>query len=129
MADLKDKCVVTCSLTGVLTNPKIHPVPVTPEQMAAEARRAADAGATIVHCHFRDQRPDMGHLPSWDPKVAGAIIGAIKAEVPEMIINMSTGMPGRDFLLRASTLGSLDIGSPVYYRQIQVGQVIGYELD
>ncbi len=38
-------------------------------------------------------------------------------------------MPGRDFLLRASTLGSLDIGSPVYYRQIQVGQVIGYELD
>jgi paraquat-inducible protein B len=47
-------------------------------------------------------------------------------EIPPVV---TTGMPGRDFLLRASTLGSLDIGSPVYYRQIQVGQVIGYELD
>jgi paraquat-inducible protein B len=46
-------------------------------------------------------------------------------EIPPVV---TTGMPGRDFLLKASTLGSLDIGSPVYYRQIQVGQVIGYEL-
>jgi paraquat-inducible protein B len=38
-------------------------------------------------------------------------------------------MPGREFLLRATTLGSLDIGAPVYYRQIQVGQVIGYDLN
>jgi paraquat-inducible protein B len=37
-------------------------------------------------------------------------------------------MPGRDFLLKATTLGSLEVGSPVYYRQINVGQVIGYEL-
>ncbi len=96
MAGIEDKCVITCALTGVLTNPAKHPVPVTPEQMAAEARRAADAGATAVHCHFRDQRPDMGFLPSWDPEVAYAIIEAIKAKVPEMIINMSTGVPGPD---------------------------------
>ena len=38
-------------------------------------------------------------------------------------------MPGRNFTLRATTLGSLDIGSPVYYRQLQVGQVISYDLD
>ena len=96
MAGIENKCVITCALTGVLTNPAKHPVPVTPEQMAAEARRAADAGATAVHCHFRDQRPDMGFLPSWDPEVANAIIEAIKAKVPEMIINMSTGVPGPD---------------------------------
>lgn len=36
---------------------------------------------------------------------------------------------GRRFVLRASDLGSLDIGSPVYYRRINVGQVIGYQLD
>lgn len=47
-------------------------------------------------------------------------------EIPPVV---TTGMPGRDFLLKASTLGSLEVGSPVYYRQIQVGQVIGYELD
>lgn len=47
-------------------------------------------------------------------------------EIPPVV---TTGMPGRVFLLKATTLGSLDVGSPVYYRQIQVGQVIGYELD
>jgi paraquat-inducible protein B len=46
-------------------------------------------------------------------------------EIPPVV---TTGMPGHEFLLRADTLGSLDIGAPVYYRQIQVGQVIGYDL-
>ena len=36
-----DKAVLTCALNGVLTNPKTHPVPVTPEQMAASAKAAA----------------------------------------------------------------------------------------
>ena len=47
-------------------------------------------------------------------------------EIPPVV---TTGMSGHVFLLRAIVLGSLDIGSPVYYRQIKVGQVIGYELD
>jgi len=47
-------------------------------------------------------------------------------EIPPVV---TSGMPGSDFLLRATTLGSLDVGAPVYYRQIQVGQVIGYDLD
>ncbi len=96
MNNLNDKCVVTCALTGVLTNPKLHPVPVTPGEMAAEARRAADAGAAIVHCHFRDQRPNMGNLMTWDTDVVASIVDAIKAEVPGIIINMSTGLPGKD---------------------------------
>lgn len=36
---------------------------------------------------------------------------------------------GRQFLLRARDIGSLDIGSPVYFRRIKVGQVAAYELD
>jgi paraquat-inducible protein B len=36
---------------------------------------------------------------------------------------------GKRFMLKAHDLGSLDIGSPVYYRRINVGRVIGYELD
>ncbi len=47
-------------------------------------------------------------------------------EIPPVV---TTGMPGRDFLLKGSTLGSLDVGAPIYYRQIQVGQVIGYDLE
>ena len=41
---------------------------------------------------------------------------------------VTTDLPGRHFVLQASRLGSLDVGAPVYYRQIKVGQVIGYEL-
>ncbi len=94
MAD--KKAVITCALTGVLTDPQQHPVPVTPEQMAKEARRARDAGASIVHCHFRNQEPGLGRLPSWEPEVAKAICDAIRAEAPELIINMSTGVVGPD---------------------------------
>lgn len=46
-------------------------------------------------------------------------------ELPPAI---STDQPGRQFVLRADTLGSVGIGSPVYYRQLNVGRVIGYDL-
>lgn len=39
------------------------------------------------------------------------------------------GEPGKRFNLHASDLGSLGVGSPVYYRKIQVGQVVSYALD
>ena len=64
-----DKAVVTCALTGVLTNPAQHNGPVTPEQMAASAKEAFDAGATIMHCHFRNQEPGMGHMPTWETDI------------------------------------------------------------
>jgi paraquat-inducible protein B len=47
-------------------------------------------------------------------------------ENPPMV---TTDLPGRRFILEASRLGSLDIGAPVYYRQIKVGQVVGYSLN
>jgi paraquat-inducible protein B len=46
-------------------------------------------------------------------------------EVPPIITG---GQPGRQFVLKASDLGSLGIGSPIYYRRLQVGQVIAYDL-
>ena len=42
---------------------------------------------------------------------------------------ISSERPGTRFVLSANDLGWLDVGSPVYYRRIQVGQVIGYSLD
>ena len=39
------------------------------------------------------------------------------------------GEPGRTFMLKARDLGSLDVGSPVYYRRTRVGRVVGYTLD
>lgn len=38
-------------------------------------------------------------------------------------------VPGRHFVLRADDLGSLDVGSPLYFRRVQAGQVVSYELD
>ena len=90
------KAVVTCALTGVLTNPKQHPVPVTVDEMAAAAKEAFDAGASIMHVHFRRQEEGLGHMPSWEPEVAGAIIDAIREACPGVIINMSTGVMGTD---------------------------------
>jgi paraquat-inducible protein B len=42
---------------------------------------------------------------------------------------VSVDLPGRQFALRATDLGSIDVGAPVLYRRVQVGQVIAYELD
>ncbi|KVA06009.1 intermembrane transport protein PqiB [Burkholderia ubonensis] len=36
---------------------------------------------------------------------------------------------GTQYVLRGASLGSVDIGSPVYYRRVQVGQVVGFALD
>jgi uncharacterized protein (DUF849 family) len=91
-----EKAVITCALTGVLTNPKQHPVPVTVEEMAASAKEAFDAGATIMHVHCRRQEPGMGHLPSWEPEVVGAICEAIRSACPGVIINLTTGVIGPD---------------------------------
>lgn len=91
-----DKAVVTCALTGVLTNPAKYPVPVTTEEMAASAKEAFDAGAAVMHVHFRRQEPGMGHLPTWDPDVAAPIVEAIREACPGVIINMSTGVVGPD---------------------------------
>jgi paraquat-inducible protein B len=47
-------------------------------------------------------------------------------EVPPIVTRDDTG---RQYQLRAASLGSLDVGSPVYYRRIKVGQVAAYDLD
>ncbi len=46
-------------------------------------------------------------------------------DVPPIVTG---GQPGRQFILRADTLGSLGIGSPLYFRRLPVGQVVGYDL-
>ena len=91
-----EKAILTCALTGVLTDPKQHPVPVTPAQMAAEAKAAFEAGASIMHVHIRRQEEGMGHMPSWDPEVVWEVTEAIRAACPSVIINLTTGVVGKD---------------------------------
>ncbi len=91
-----DKAILTCALTGVLTDPTQHPVPVTAKEMADSARQAFDAGASIMHVHLRRQEPGMGRFPSWDPAVAAEIDTAIRQACPGVIINLTTGVVGPD---------------------------------
>jgi len=93
---IEDKVVVTCALTGVLTDPARFNVPVTPEQMADATTQAYDQGASIIHVHFRSQQPGAGAFPTWDLNEVERILLAIKQRVPEIIICMSTGVTGSD---------------------------------
>jgi paraquat-inducible protein B len=62
-----------------------------------------------------------------DPGKSGKTARAFKGlETPPIV---TTDLPGRHFILKAERLGSLDIGKPVYFRQIRVGQVVAYELE
>lgn len=91
-----DKAILTCALNGVLTDPKRHSVPVTPEELGISARQAFDEGASVFHIHFRDQREGMGHMPTWDPVVAKECVDAIRQACPGALINQSTGVVGPD---------------------------------
>jgi paraquat-inducible protein B len=42
---------------------------------------------------------------------------------------IATGVPGREFVLKGQDIGSLDVGSPIFYRRLQVGQITAYALD
>jgi paraquat-inducible protein B len=62
-----------------------------------------------------------------DPGMEGQPARRFKGlEVPPVV---TAGMPGSEFILKAEALGSLEVGAPVYYRRIKVGQVIEYKLD
>ena len=94
---MSDKAIITCALNGVLTDPRQHAVPVTPAEMAAEARRAFDAGAAMVHIHLRQQGEGRGHLPSWDVDLSREVQAAIREACPGIIINHTSGVVGPNY--------------------------------
>jgi uncharacterized protein (DUF849 family) len=88
----EDKVVVTCALTGVLaTRKQCAGIPYTPVEIAEEAKRAFDAGASVVHLHARN---DDG-TPTFEPRVFAAIKEEIRKRCP-IILNFSTGTIGDD---------------------------------
>jgi 3-keto-5-aminohexanoate cleavage enzyme len=88
---LEDPVIITNSISGVVANRDQCPgIPYTPEEYAAEARRAVDEGASMIHIHAR--RPDG--TPSYEVEDFRAITQAILAEVDDVIVNFSTGAIG-----------------------------------
>ena len=88
---LEDPVVITCSISGAIANREQCPaIPYTPEEYAAEARRAVDEGASQIHIHART--PDG--TPSYEIEDFAAITEAIRSEVGDVIVNYSTGAVG-----------------------------------
>jgi uncharacterized protein (DUF849 family) len=91
MSRYEDPVIISCSISGVIANRDQCPaIPYTPEEYAAEARRAVDEGASQIHIHAR--KPDG--TPSYEVEDFRAITEAILAEVGDVIINYSTGAIG-----------------------------------
>jgi 3-keto-5-aminohexanoate cleavage enzyme len=86
-----DPCIITNSISGAVANRDQCPaIPYTPEEYAAEARRAVEEGASMIHIHART--PDG--VPSYEIGDFKAITDAILAEVDDVVINYSTGAIG-----------------------------------
>lgn len=85
------KTILTAALTGVLaTRAQCPAIPYTPREIAEEARRSVDAGASIVHIHARQ---DDG-APAFDVETYRRIDREVRALCPEVLVNYSTGAIG-----------------------------------
>jgi uncharacterized protein (DUF849 family) len=91
LSRLEDPVIISCSISGAIANRDQCPaIPYTPDEYAAEARRAIDEGAAQIHIHART--PDG--TPSYEIEDFAAITAAIRSEVGDVIVNYSTGAIG-----------------------------------
>ncbi len=85
---MEDKIIITCAVTGAIHTPTMSPyLPLTPEQIAEDAVKAAEAGAAVVHIHARDPKTGM---PTSDVNVFREILTRIK-EKSDVVICPTTG--------------------------------------
>ena len=90
---MQNTTILTCAVTGNLTQPNQTPhLPITPTQISDSCLEAADAGAAAVHIHVRD--PDSGR-PSMEVDLYAEVVGTLRKERPDLIINLTTGPGGR----------------------------------
>jgi uncharacterized protein (DUF849 family) len=100
----EDPVVITCSISGAIAGREQCPaIPYTPEEYGAEARRAVEEGAVMIHIHART--PDG--TPSYAVEDFRAITEAIRAEAGDVIVNFSTGTIGVPLETRLAYLRAL----------------------
>src|SRR5690606_37578362 len=88
MSSKRSPVIISCAVTGAIHTPTLSDaLPYTPEDIAAQAIAAAEAGAAILHLHAR--RPRDGGV-SIDPEVFAEFLPTIKAAT-NAVVNLSTG--------------------------------------
>jgi uncharacterized protein (DUF849 family) len=123
-----DKVVISCALTGAVTTKKHCPaIPYTPVEIAEEARRAYEAGASIVHIHART---DEG-APSWSKETFARIQEETRARCP-VLINWSTGGAGPmseriSHLALRPQIAALNMGSMNYAKWSEARQDFAFQ--
>jgi 3-keto-5-aminohexanoate cleavage enzyme len=91
MSRFEDPAIVTCSISGAVASREQCPaIPYTPEEYAAEAKRAVDEGASMIHIHARTPEG----VPSFEVADFRAITEAITGAVDDVVVNYSTGAIG-----------------------------------
>jgi len=81
-------CIITCAITGAeLQKQKCEALPVTPDEQALAAEQAVLAGASVIHLHVRDEAGQ----PSQSVERFAEVIAKIRARVPDVVIQISTG--------------------------------------
>jgi uncharacterized protein (DUF849 family) len=82
------KVIISCAITGSIHTPTMSDaLPITPDEIAAQAIEAAEAGAAILHLHARD--PKDGR-PTPDPAVYMRFLPRIK-QATDAVVNITTG--------------------------------------
>ncbi|ASR35658.1 NADPH:quinone reductase [Prauserella marina] len=89
---MNSEVIITCALTGAGdTAGKSEHVPVSPEQIAASAVEAANAGAAVVHIHVRDVETGKG---SRDVALYRDVVRRVADSGVDVVVNLTAGMGG-----------------------------------
>ena len=92
---MNSEVIITCAVTGSGDSAlKSDKVPVTPQEIAADAVKAAKAGAAVVHVHVRDPKTK---LFSRDLGLYKEVTKLIRGSGTDVILNITAGM-GADFV-------------------------------
>ncbi len=111
---MSDPCIICVAITGSVPSQADNPaVPITIAEQIDSTQAAFEAGASIAHCHVRD---DAGQ-PTSDPDRFARLKEGLETHCPGMIIQLSTG--GRSgagrarggMLPLAPDMASLSVGS------------------
>jgi paraquat-inducible protein B len=121
----------------------VNSVVLSPDhkRVVARAELSRDASSMLADdTRFWVVRPRIsgGSVSGLSTLLSGSFIGmdiGAKAATRRDFVGLESppvfaaGVPGREFVLKSEDMGSLDVGDPVFFRRLQVGQVTSYALD
>ncbi|MCA1299368.1 BKACE family enzyme [Stappia indica] len=111
---MSEPCIICVAITGSVPQKSDNPaVPITVSEQIESTQAAFEAGASIAHCHVREE----DGTPTSDPERFARLVEGLKTHCPGMIIQLSTG--GRSgagktrggMLSLAPDMASLSVGS------------------